>query len=44
MSARVPQDREFVSFDGKVMILRWIDPEVAGRYGTAVYVRCKPKA
>jgi len=43
-NAGVPQDREFVSFDGKVMILRWIDPEVAGRYGTAVYVRCKPKA
>jgi hypothetical protein len=35
-----PQDREIVSFDGRVMILRWIDPEVAGRYGTGVYVRC----
>jgi hypothetical protein len=34
------QDREIVSFDGRVMILRWIDPEVAGRYGTGVYVRC----
>jgi hypothetical protein len=22
------------------MILRWVDPEVAGRYGTGVYVRC----
>jgi hypothetical protein len=35
-----PQDREIVSFDGRTMVLRWIDPEVAGRYGTGVYVRC----
>jgi hypothetical protein len=34
------QDREVVSFDGRVMQLRWIDPEVQGRYGTMVYVRC----
>jgi hypothetical protein len=34
------QDREVVSFDGRVLILRWIDPEVVGRYGTGVYVRC----
>ena len=35
-----PQDREIVQFDGRTMVLRWIDPEVAGRYGTGVYVRC----
>jgi len=34
------QDREVVSFDGRVLALRWIDPEVQGRYGTMVYVRC----
>ena len=34
------QDREVVSFDGRVLILRWLDPEIAGRYGTSVYVRC----
>jgi len=34
------QDREIVSFDGKVLVLRWVDTEVASRYGTAVYVRC----
>lgn len=34
------QDREVVSFTGRVMTLRWIDPEVQGRYGTMVYVRC----
>ena len=37
-------DREVVSFDGRVMVLRYVDPEVAGRYGTGVYVRCAPKA
>ena len=39
-----PQDREVVSFDGRVLIMRWIDPEVAGRYGHGVYVRCAPRA
>jgi hypothetical protein len=34
------QDREIVSFDGRTLVLRWMDPEVAGRYGTGVYVRC----
>jgi hypothetical protein len=36
-------DREVVSFDGRVLILRWIDPEVAGRYGNMVLVRCAPE-
>jgi hypothetical protein len=38
------QDREVVSFDGRVLITRWIDPEIAGRYGNGVYVRCPPRA
>ena len=38
------QDREVVSFDGRVLITRWIDPEISGRYGNAVYVRCPPRA
>ena len=33
-----PQDREVVSFDGRVMLLRFTDPEVGGRYGTGIYV------
>src|SRR5579884_2266019 len=37
------QDREVVSFDGRILILRWVDPEVQGRYGTMVYVRCGPE-
>ena len=43
-AARRPlQDREVVSFDGRILILRWLDPEVQGRYGTMVYVRCGPE-
>jgi hypothetical protein len=44
------RDREIVSFDGRVLVTRFTDPEVAGRYGTSVYVRCgaetgpRPKA
>lgn len=34
------QDREVVQFDGRVLILRWMDPEVQGRYGNMIYVRC----
>jgi len=34
-------DREIVSFDGRVLILKWVDPEVAGRYGNMVLVRCE---
>jgi len=37
-------DREVVSYDGRVLILKWVDPEVAGRYGTQILVRCAPKA
>lgn len=39
-----PQDREIASFDGRVMTLTFVDQEVAGRYGTGVYVRCAPSA
>ena len=38
-----PQDREVVHFNGRMLILRWMDPEVQGRYGTMVYVRCGPE-
>ena len=29
-----------VRFNGNVLVLKWVDPEVAKRYGTMVYVRC----
>jgi hypothetical protein len=38
------KDREITSFDGRVMLMRFVDPEVSGRYGTSVYVRCGPRA
>jgi hypothetical protein len=38
------KDREVVSYDGKVLILHWVDPEINGRYGTEVYVRCGGRA
>jgi hypothetical protein len=38
------QDREIVSFDGRVLITRFIDKDAAVRYGNMVYVRCAPKA
>lgn len=34
------KDREIITFDGRVMILRWMDPEVQARYGNMVYARC----
>jgi hypothetical protein len=38
------QDREILSFDGRVLLLKFVDPEVDGRYGTGIYVRCSPRA
>ncbi len=38
------QDREVVSFDGRVLVTRFIDKDAAVRYGNMVYVRCAPKA
>jgi hypothetical protein len=38
------KDREIVSFDGRVLMTRFIDKDAASRYGTMVYVRCAPRA
>ncbi|MGY4476527.1 hypothetical protein [Bradyrhizobium sp. USDA 3364] len=38
------QDREIISFDGRVMITRFVDKDAGVRYGNMVYVRCAPKA
>jgi hypothetical protein len=38
------QDREIVSFDGRVLITRFVDKYAAVRYGNMVYVRCAPRA
>ena len=37
-------DREVVSFDGRVLILKWVDEATQQRYGTGIYVRCAPRA
>jgi hypothetical protein len=38
------QDREIVSFDGRVLITRFVDKDAATRYGNMTYVRCGPRA
>jgi hypothetical protein len=38
------QDREIVSFDGRVLITRFVEKDAATRYGNMVYVRCAPRA
>ncbi|MBB1092651.1 hypothetical protein [Rhodopseudomonas pseudopalustris] len=38
------QDREIVSFDGRVLVTRFLDKDAAVRYGNMVYVRCSPRA
>jgi hypothetical protein len=38
------QDREIVSFDGRVLVTRFIDKDAATRYGNLIYVRCGPRA
>lgn len=43
-SPGVQSDREVISFDGRVLVMRWLDPEVQGRYGNGVYVRCQARA
>jgi hypothetical protein len=38
------KDREIVSFDGRVLVTRFIDKDAAIRYGNMIYVRCAPRA
>jgi hypothetical protein len=38
------QDREIVSFDGRVLITRFVEKDAGTRYGNMVYVRCAPRA
>ena len=39
-----PADREILSFDGRVLVTRYVDPDAGNRYGNMVYVRCGPRA
>lgn len=38
--APMAEDREMVSNDGRIMIMKFMDPDVIKRYGTSIYVRC----
>ena len=38
------KDREIVSFDGRVLVTRFVDKDAGVRYGNMVYVRCAPRA
>ena len=35
---------ELFTFDGRVLVLKYVDPEVDGRYGMGIFVRCAPRA
>ncbi len=35
-----PKDREVTSFAGNEFVTKWVDPGVATRYGTMIFVRC----
>lgn len=43
-SAGGDQDREIVSFDGRVLVTRFVDKDAGTRYGNMVYIRCAPRA
>ncbi|HYI27376.1 MAG TPA: hypothetical protein VD863_05940, partial [Bradyrhizobium sp.] len=40
----IAEDREIVSFDGRVLITRFVDPDAGNRYGNMIYVRCAARA
>ncbi len=33
-------DREVIRWDGRVLVLKWVDSQAAATYGTMVFVRC----
>jgi len=39
----VASDLEILSFEKGVLVMSWMDPDTASRYGTMVYARCKGK-
>jgi hypothetical protein len=42
--AGMAEDREIVSFDGRVLVTRFVDPDAGNRYGNMIYVRCAARA
>ena len=37
---QIAGDREVIRWDGRVLVLKWLDPQAAATYGTMVFVRC----
>jgi hypothetical protein len=35
-----PRDREITSFSEASFVIEWVDPAVAARFGTMIFVRC----
>jgi hypothetical protein len=33
-----------IRWDGRVLVLKWLDPQAASTYGTMVFVRCASAA
>lgn len=33
-------DREIIAFDGNSFTTRWLESDIAARYGTTIYIRC----
>jgi hypothetical protein len=42
--AGADRDREILSFDGRVLVTRFVEKDAGTRYGNMVYVRCAPRA
>lgn len=42
--AQISGDREVIRWDGRVLVLKWIDSQAASTYGTMVFVRCASAA
>ncbi|CAH1660748.1 conserved hypothetical protein [Hyphomicrobiales bacterium] len=35
-----PQDREVLSYNGELLVMRFVDPDANRRYGTFIFARC----
>ncbi len=41
---QIAGDREVIRWDGRMLVLKWLDPQAAATYGTMVFVRCASTA
>jgi hypothetical protein len=40
VGGQISGDREVIRWDGRVLVLKWVDSQAAATYGTMVFVRC----